>query len=184
MAISETPDPTLESDVDIAEHEVHDILRNERRRRVLEYLIQSVGKVSLRQLAEEIAAEETGRSPPPKQARWSVYNSLNQTHLPMLDDRDIIDYDRDRKTIELRPEVRRLNTYLKSQSIQGLSWMEYYRALCTLAMTVVVASQLDIPVLSDMDMLIWGTFVLGFIAVSTAYQFWTNRWLYFQRLLS
>ncbi|MEF8773057.1 DUF7344 domain-containing protein, partial [Halodesulfurarchaeum sp.] len=63
----------------LAETKIHDILRNDRRRRVLEHLQESVGSVTLRELAETIAANEANQSPPPRALRESVYNSLHQT---------------------------------------------------------------------------------------------------------
>lgn len=184
MAVTGTPGSEPESNARIDDHEAHDILQNERRRRVLEHLLQRVGTVTVREVAEEVAAEETGTTPPPTDARWSVYNSLNQTHLPKLDRRGIVDYDRDRKTIELRPAVRQLDEYLTDGAVKGLSWAAYYRALGTLALVFVVASQLPVPVVGDVDVLVWSSLFLACIATSTAYQCWTDRWLYLQRVLT
>ena len=65
--------------------QVHEILRNERRRRAIECLMESEGTVSVRALAERIAEMETGESPPPCGARKSVYVTLHQNHLSKLE---------------------------------------------------------------------------------------------------
>lgn len=78
----QTSTPDLETDV------VYDILRNERRRRVLEYLHdESEGSVSVGALAEHLADEDTS------QARKRCYIALVQSHLPRMDSREIIEYD-------------------------------------------------------------------------------------------
>lgn len=85
----------------IDESGVYDLLRNERRRRGLKHLRRSLGSMSLRKLAKRIASEETGESPPPKNIKGSVDNSLHQTHLPILDRREIVNYDENRNVVSL-----------------------------------------------------------------------------------
>ncbi len=57
----------------------------------------------LSDLAEEIAAAETGERPPPRNKRQSVYVTLHQTHLPKLAHHDVVDYDSERKTVTVEP---------------------------------------------------------------------------------
>jgi hypothetical protein len=64
--------------------EIHDVLRNDRRRLTLQYLKQRLEPVEVRELSERVAELEIGESPPPRDIRKSVYNALNQTHLPKL----------------------------------------------------------------------------------------------------
>jgi len=52
--------------------DVHEILRNERRRRAIKCLLDADGPVTVRALSEEIAEMETGESPPPCEARVST----------------------------------------------------------------------------------------------------------------
>ncbi len=58
---------------------------------------------ALSDLAEEIAAAETGERPPPRNKRQSVYVTLHQTHLPKLADHGVVDYDSERKTVTVEP---------------------------------------------------------------------------------
>lgn len=69
--------------------QIHDILRNERRRRAIECLMEYEGTISVRALAERIAEMETGESPPPCDARKSVYVTLHQNHLSKLEEADL-----------------------------------------------------------------------------------------------
>jgi hypothetical protein len=168
----------------LAEADIHDILRNDRRRRVLEHLQESMGSVTLRGLAETIAAHEAGESPPPRPLRESVYNSLHQTHLPKLDKEGVVDYDKNRKTVKLQPGARDVNVYMEVVTKYGITWADYYRTLATLSLLVVVAVEMEIPVLEALPVLLVGSAFLAVIAASTAYQLWTRRWTYLRGLLS
>ena len=92
--------------------EIHDVLRNDRRRLVLERLRENGGTETVSELAEHIGAIEAGESPPPRNVRQSVYVSLHQTHLPKLDDLGIVTYDADGKTVELDARATDLDAYL------------------------------------------------------------------------
>jgi hypothetical protein len=85
----------------IDENEVYDVLRNERRREVLRRLAAADGTSTIGDLADGIAAAEADESPPPSDVRQSVYVSLHQTHLPKLDNLDVVRYDRDDRGVEL-----------------------------------------------------------------------------------
>lgn len=167
----------------LAETKIHDILRNQRRREVLDHMRESVGTVTLRELAEHIAELESGQSPPPSSVRESVYNSLHQTHLPKLDSEGVIDYDRNRKTISLTPRAREVNVYMEVVTPYGMTWADYYRSTAMLALLTVLAVQIEVPVLESVPVLLVVSFFLGIVTVSTAYQLWSRRWLYLKSLL-
>jgi hypothetical protein len=174
---SEDPEESIE------ETEIHDVLRNERRRRTIEHLRNESGTITLRELSEAIAAAESGESPPPRNLRESVYNSLHQTHLPKLDSLDVVSYDRDRKHIEIDGRARDVDLYMEVVTEYGITWAEYYRSLGVLALFAVVASEVGVPVLVDAGTLAVTSVFLALIGVSILYQLWTPRWRYL-RLLS
>jgi hypothetical protein len=166
----------------LAETEIHDLLRNERRRQVIKHLQGTVGTTTLRDLAERIAEHETGESPPPKNIRNSVYNSLHQTHLPKLDQRGIVDYDSDRKTIKLREKARSVDVYMEIVTPYGVTWSEFYSLLGTFSLLVLLAVHIDVPLVSAVDPILWITLFLVGYAVSLGYQMWTQRWVYLNAL--
>ncbi|MFC6989123.1 hypothetical protein ACFQJD_11150 [Haloplanus sp. GCM10025708] len=104
--------PTAESDATLAEGEIHDVLRNDRRRLVLERLRNRGGSETVAELAEFVAAVEAGTSPPPRNVRQSVYVSLHQTHLPKLDELGIVTYDPNEKTVSLAAGAERVAPYM------------------------------------------------------------------------
>lgn len=164
--------------------DVHEILRNSRRRQVIQQLSSRLGPVTLRELSELIASEETGETPPPRKVRDSVYNSLHQTHLPKLDEMDVIVYDRDRKTIRLRERAKQVDRYMRMVTDYGVSWAQVYRTLGVIALVGVVVSQVDAPVVGDVPVLLLASGFLALFAAATAYQLWTLRWFYMRSLVS
>lgn len=94
------------------EGEVHDILRNDRRRAVMDFLFDNNRNATIRELSEHIAALESGEEPAPRNIRQSVYVSLHQTHLPKLEGLGVVDYDTDSKDVELREQAALVGTYM------------------------------------------------------------------------
>lgn len=167
----------------ISEGEIHEILRNSRRRRVLKHLQDTVGVVTVRGLAEAIAELETNESPPPRNIRDSVYNSLHQTHLPKLDSYGVIDYDKDRKTVSLQKEARQVDLYMEVVTRYGITWAQYYQRLMLLGLLVVLASQLGVLFFGTVDSTLWTCLFLVLLAGSVAVQLWSRRWVYLRQLL-
>jgi DNA-binding transcriptional ArsR family regulator len=92
------------------------LLANQRRRRVLYYLREHEETVSLRELAEQIAAWEHGISVRTlgSNERQRVYISLYQNHLPKLDDNGVIDYNQSRGTIERTTVANQFDPYIEA----------------------------------------------------------------------
>ncbi|MFB6069210.1 MAG: hypothetical protein ABEJ90_04705 [Halobacterium sp.] len=172
----------LRTDQFLPETDIHDILRNDRRRNVIKCLQETGHEVSLRDIAVRIAEIETGESPPPSNIRDSVYISLHQTHLPKLDDAGIVNYDSDRKTISLQKPARQVDLYMEVVTKYGMTWATYYRAVGTLSLLTVILATIDVPLVSVVDPLLWASVFLFVIAGSTVYQLWSRRWLYMQQL--
>jgi len=134
----------------LEEGEIHDILRNSRRRLTIESLRKAEhGSLSVRDLSEQIAGLETGETPPPRDKRQSVYVSLQQTHLPKLDELEIVDHDPEERTVSLGEHVSEVEVYMEVVPEYGLSWGEYYFALGLLGLLVTVAALVGVPFLAD-----------------------------------
>lgn len=99
--------------VELSGDVVFDILRNERRREVLEFL-RDARTTTLSELAEHVAARENDK--PVRELtsseRKRVYVSLYQSHLGKMAEAGVIDYDRSRGSVELREEASQCFVYL------------------------------------------------------------------------
>ena len=144
---------------DLDAGEIHDILRNDRRRLAIKCLREQDGPLSVRDLSEEVATRETGESPAPRDKRRSVYVSLHQTHLPKLDELGIVDYDTDEKEVHLRDRAAEITTYMEVVPRYGITWAEYYLVLGILGFGTVLAASIGTPLLG----------AIGTPAVAAAY---------------
>jgi hypothetical protein len=171
-------------DEELKRSDIHEILRNDRRRATIEELRATLGAISLRALSERIAERETGESPPPRKVRESVYNSLHQTHLPKLDEQGVIQYDRNRKTVRLGDDAREVYIHMEVVNEYGITWADYYRTLGVLALVTIVASEIGVPGVEALDPVIVASAFLVVFALSTMRQLWSRRWLYLDALLN
>ena len=108
---------------------VFDMLKNERRRRVMRYLYENDGPFTLGELAEHIAALENDKSIAALSSgeRKRVYVGLYQCHLPRMDDAGVIEFDRNRGSVELGPNAEALDEYLEVDGDEDtVEWSKYY----------------------------------------------------------
>jgi len=127
-AESEQPDEPEPLPLDI----VFEILKNKRRRLVLRYVRREEnGTVDLGELAEHVAALENDKSVSALTSgeRKRVYVGLYQCHLPKMDDAGIVEFDRNRGTIELGDTADQLDEYLDNQSDEETVWPRYYLSI-------------------------------------------------------
>jgi len=122
------------------------MLSNQRRRYVLYYLNHHPGTVSLRDLAERIAAWENDIDVDDLEykQRKRVYTSLHQTHLPKLDEVGIVDYDREEGTIALADRATDLDVYLELVGEHDVPWCDFYLGLSIVASLFILAAWLDV----------------------------------------
>ncbi|WP_178917091.1 hypothetical protein [Natronomonas gomsonensis] len=167
----------------LEEGEIHDVLRNGRRRLAIRSLREGEGEMNVRELSEEVAARETGEDPPPRDKRQSVYVSLHQTHLPKLDDLGIVDYDNDSKRVALRDRVREIEVYMEVVPQYGLSWGEFYFGLGLLGLLTTIAVLVGVPAISEVGMtVVSGVFFVGLMAASAYHVYSQQDRVIFQRL--
>jgi hypothetical protein len=156
----------------LPENVIHDVLSNSRRKNALRELRTRGGAVSVRDLSEAIAADETGESPAPRCVRESVYASLHQTHLPRLHELGVVEYDRTRKEVRACRGARDVERYMTVVTGYGFTWTELYQLLGIVTLCVVLAAQLGAPVVGAVDPLLWTSGALAAFAVVTVAQLW------------
>ncbi|MFB6073371.1 MAG: hypothetical protein ABEJ88_10455 [Halobacterium sp.] len=160
---------------DLGETEIHDVLRNDRRRMVLEQLGDAGDAVDARELSETIAARESGSDPPPRNVRQSVYISLQQTHLPKLADLDVVDYDDTTKEVRPGENASEVGVYMEVVPKYGLAYSEFFAGLGVLGALLVVAANVGVPVVSGVAASTWALVVFAAIAASAAFRTYDQR---------
>lgn len=112
--IGDLPGTKRQSDEDLEIGEVFELLKNERRRRVITYLKeQDDGVARLNDLAEHIAAleNEIDVAQLSSSQRKRVYIGLYQCHLPKMHDFGVVEFQKNRGIITLR-DTTQLDPYL------------------------------------------------------------------------
>ncbi len=165
----------MADDPDLLEADIHDVLRNDRRRMVLELLGEADEPVTARELSEAIAARETGEDPPPRDVRQSVYISLQQTHLPKLSKLGIVAYDEQTKEVRPAENAPEVGVYMEVVPKYGLSYAEYTAGLAVLGALLVVAAEAGVPLLNAVDASWWAVAVFAVLVVSAAYHTYGRR---------
>lgn len=145
---------------------IHDVLRNERRRLVLERLRDTDDEQAVGDLAEHIAEVESGESPPPRNVRQSVYISLHQTHLPKLDTLHIVTYDSSAKVVSLGTSAVELEPYLVDDTVQSSFAMLTFTT-CLAGLALVFAGWMGMPVIDRVDPRLVAIVALVLVALVT-----------------
>jgi hypothetical protein len=113
------PPPATESGDDpsgsISREEVFEVLSNERRRLVLQYLRErDEERVDFRDIVDQVAACENGVPAERLDSgdRKCVYSALRQTHLPKLDKLGLVEFDHGRGRLKLEDGVEEIFRYM------------------------------------------------------------------------
>lgn len=158
-----SPGPSIDRD------ETFHILRNRRRRYALHTLKSRAGAAEVGELAEQVAAWEydVDAADLTAQQRKRVYNSLQQTHLPELDDAGLIEYERG--TAELTDRADEIDVYLEVVPDEEIPWSKYYLALAAVCSALAAAAWIGAPglgALSGFDVATLVTVAFGVSAVT------------------
>jgi len=148
--------------------EAFDVLRNQRRRFVLHHLTASDGAVELGDLATRVAAWENDVGPEAVTAdqRKRVYTTLQQSHLPRLDEAGIVEYDADRGVVSPTDRASDLSIYLEVVPDEEFAWHEYYLGLGAVCLALMVAVWAG--AFAFVPAVIWGTVISLALLASAA----------------
>lgn len=124
---TELPELTLDVVLEVA--------KNERRRRITQYLIEQDSRVDIGVPAEHLAAVEydcpdTG---PTSTQRKRLYVGLYQGHLPKMHDMGVVRFDKDRGSVETGPHAREIARFLEHADCKEPPWPRRYLGLAGLA---------------------------------------------------
>ena len=152
----------------LTEQEVFSVLSNRRRRFALHAVCRRDDAVELGWLARQVAAWEQGISPEEvgSDARKSCYVSLQQTHLPQMDDAGIIEFDERTGTVHPKSAARELDIYLEVVPGREVPWHGYYLGLGAVSAALLAALWVDAPPFTMLPDIAWIAFVVVALVVS------------------
>ncbi len=137
-SIDTTPDPPQSVPLDV----VFGILKNERRRLVLQYMAETDDQTSLSDLAEHIASIENDKAAHEldSQERKRVYVGLYQCHLPRMHDSGAIDFDKNRGTVKPGANIDQFYEYLDQPEPDQTPWSRDYLGHAGVSTVLVVSA--------------------------------------------
>jgi len=157
---------------DLSKGEIFDVLQNERRRNVLQYLQRHGGPVDLGDLTSHVAAAEydcpTGDVTSAQRKR--VYTTLQQSHLPQMSESGIIAYDAEGGVITTTPQTEELTVYLEIVPEGEFPWREFYLSFGAVSLAVVTVLWAEIYPFTVIPPLVWATVMAVVLSVAALYQ--------------
>lgn len=162
---------------DLSSQQLYSVIGDRRRRYTVHYLKQQDSEVSVRDLSEQVAAWENGKSTAEltSKERKRVYISLYQSHLPTLDEEGIVVYDEDRKTVELSPAMAQRTIYLEIVPRGTVPWGYYYLGLGIAAAALVVVLSFDLFPLNTVPNLAWTGLIVATLIISAGIHIYQSR---------
>jgi len=163
------------ADGDFSTSEAYDILSDRRRRYAVHYLKQVGEPVSVRELAEQVAAWENRKTVEEldSQERKRVYISLTQSHLSTMEEAGIIDHDETSKTVELTDSVEQADIYLEIVSERDIPWSYFNLGLSVAFGALLVVHWLEFGALARISTYVVATAIVvsfAFTALLEAFE--------------
>ncbi|MFC4356577.1 hypothetical protein ACFO0N_01290 [Halobium salinum] len=141
MAESQTARPSGAVETE----EVFQTLSNQRRRFVVHALEQD-GSMEIGDMARRIAGWEYQKDPEAVSSaeRRRVYNSLQQVHLPKMDENGLVDYDSRSGLVSATGDLADLRLYLEVVPGNDIPWSTYYLLLGAFGALFATATLLNV----------------------------------------
>ena len=154
--------------------EIFDVLSNCRRRYVLYFLKNTTQPVELGTLATQIAAWETDQpmAEVTRAERKRVYTSLQQVHLPKMNDAGVIRFEKPSSIIEPTSLLATIDLESSTTEDDSRPWQYYYLLASVASMVVVGASVADIWPVRLLSTQFWFLATIGlFLILATAHTY-------------
>lgn len=131
----------------LTQNDVFEVLRNRRRRFALHALKRADEPLTVSDLSNRVTAWEQGVDPEEvvHEDRRHVHSALRRTHLPKLDEADVVEYDPDSNVVRPTEAFADLDIYMEVLRGREIPWSMYYVGLAGTAVTLTVAVLFDVP---------------------------------------
>ena len=151
---------------------IYESLGNRRRRYAVHFLKQQGRPVTVRELAEQVAAWENGKSVAElrSQERKRVYIAFYQSHLASMERDGLVEYDAERGVVELSPGLAEVDVYMEVVPNRNIPWNVFYLGLAAANALLLVLFWLDVEPFSTVPDIASGVVVLVSFAASAFVQ--------------
>ena len=169
MGSTTTPTAEPRSKIDdLSEDDVFEMLSNRRRRFVIHALKRAEEPVDVSELSTHVTAWERGVEPDAVkyEDRRNVYSTLQRTHLPKLEEKNVVRVDEETNLVEPTPTLDDLDVYIEVLRGREIPWSLYYFGLAVLAALVLFGVAIGVPGLAALDGTTAAVFVVTAFTVS------------------
>lgn len=172
----QTPDGA-EGNATLSRDETFELLSNHRRRFALHHLQQNGERADLGELSEHVAAWENdiGVAEVSSAERKRVYTSLQQFHLPKMDEKGVIEFDDREGVVELTPVAEDVDIYLEVVEGNDVPWSQYYLGLAAVNLGLLVAALAGTYPLRLVPTAGWALFIVTTFLVSALAHTYISR---------
>lgn len=171
------PSDQQDEESELSRDESFDLLSNHRRRYALHYLQQNGDGATLGELADHVAAWENDVDADvvTHDQRKRVYTSLQQVHLPRMDEMNVVEFDDRQGHVTIGPAAEDLDIYLEIVQDDDVPWSTFYFGLVLVNGGLLTGAIFGIPLLASIPGIGWAVFaVTTFLVTSLAHLYLTR----------
>ena len=171
------PDNSGSGAARLSRDDAFEMLSNRRRRYILHYLQDVETAATLSDLSEQVAAweNETTILRLSASERKTVYTSLQQFHLPKMDETGVVTFDSRAGEVHITDAAADLDIYLEVVDEYDIPWSFYYIGFSAIGTMLVSLSWLGVAPFAVIPDAAWTVFLLAALFVSSLSHYVLSR---------
>ena len=168
VSAATTTNESIRDGGELSEEEVFEVLSNRRRRFVIHALKRAEGPVDVSELSAHVTAWERGVALDEVryEDRRNVYSTLRRTHLPKLEEKNVVTVDEEANVVAPTPELEELDIYVEVLRSREIPWSLYYVGLAGVAVSLLLAVATGTPGFAALEPLDVGVFTATVFGIS------------------
>jgi len=153
----------------LTENEIFELLSNRRRRFVIHALKRAEEPLDVSELSRYVTAWELDVDPDEVkyEDRRNVYSTLQRTHLPKLEEKNVVTVHEAENLVEPTSELEELDIYVEVLQSREIPWSLYYVGLAGLAVSLLFAVAVGTPGFAGFEALDVGVFTATVFGISS-----------------
>ena len=157
------------TDGSLSKETIYEILSNQRRRFTIHALKYSDHAMELNEISKRVTAWEqnTEMSAISYDQLRSVYTSIKNTHLPVLEENGLVRYDAETKMVAPTEALDGLDVYTEAVHDREIPWSSYYLGLTGVAGALLLAVEVGVWRFGAVEPLMVTVFIVTAFLVST-----------------
>ncbi len=170
LSTAVTTDESSRNGGELSEDDIFKLLSNRRRRFVIHALKRAEDPIDVSELSTHVTAWERGvdLEEVRYEDRRNVYSTLQRTHLPKLEEKNVVTVHEEENLVEPTGELEELDIYVEVLRSTEIPWSLYYVGLAGLAVSLTVAVATGTPGFAWLEALDVGVFTATAFGLSSA----------------